>query len=160
MTQEGIKKCAVFCILTAGDQYLLLKRAKEPNKGKYVPVGGKIDRFETPNDAVIREVFEETSIQLDSVIYCGSLVETSPINYNWISFIYSMEIPFQSSPACDEGQLEWIHESQLKNLDTPATDWQIYQYIKNDRKFALDAVFDNEMKMVKMVEMLSGDIVV
>ena len=34
------------CILQQGDQFLLLKRGKEPNKGMYVPVGGKLEPFE------------------------------------------------------------------------------------------------------------------
>ena len=53
MIPEGIKRVAVFCIIRSGDQYLLLKRAKTPNQGKFVPVGGKIDPYESPIQAVI-----------------------------------------------------------------------------------------------------------
>ncbi|MBK8349386.1 MAG: NUDIX domain-containing protein [Saprospiraceae bacterium] len=49
-----MKRVAVFCIIKSGDQYLLLKRAKVPNQGKFVPVGGKIDPYESPLQAVIR----------------------------------------------------------------------------------------------------------
>jgi 8-oxo-dGTP diphosphatase len=156
---SGIKRVAVFCILKAGEYYLLLQRAKSPNAGKYVPVGGKIDAHETPFDAVIRETYEETGIQLTTVEYFGTLVETSPTDYNWMSFIYKADIDYCDPPICDEGILEWIHISQLKDLDTPPTDWHIYQYIAAGRKFALDATFDKDLNMTTMTEMISGDIV-
>ena len=39
----GLKRATVMVVLRSGDQFMLLKRAKEPNKGLYVPVGGKIE---------------------------------------------------------------------------------------------------------------------
>ena len=66
MTPEGLKRVAVFCIIKSGDQYLLLKRAKAPNQGKFVPVGGKIDPYESPMQAVIRETMEETGISISA----------------------------------------------------------------------------------------------
>ena len=94
MIPEGVKRVAVFCIIKSGDQYLLLKRAKSPNQGKFVPVGGKIDPYESPIQAVIRETKEETGITISSPKFCGVLAETSPVNYNWVSFIYCVEIYF------------------------------------------------------------------
>jgi 8-oxo-dGTP diphosphatase len=38
---------------------MLLRRLKEPHRDNYTPVG-KIEPFENPLDAVIRETFEET----------------------------------------------------------------------------------------------------
>lgn len=34
----GIKKVASMCVLKCEHQFLLLKRAKEPNRGMYVPL--------------------------------------------------------------------------------------------------------------------------
>jgi dATP pyrophosphohydrolase len=64
---EGHKKVAVFCILQCEDQFLLLERKKEPNQGKLVPVGGKLDPYETPLSAVIRETKEETGIDITAL---------------------------------------------------------------------------------------------
>ena len=75
----GLKKVAAMCVLKHQDQFLLLKRAKEPNRGMYVPVGGKLDPFESAYEAVLRETLEETGIQLESAKYCGTLTETSPL---------------------------------------------------------------------------------
>ena len=157
MLPTGLKKVAVFCVLKCQDKYLLLKRAKQPNQGKFVPVGGKIEPFETPQDAVIREVFEETGLVIDTPKFCGILTETSPIDYNWMSYIYTAEIPFSELITCDEGELHWVSAAQLQDLDTPATDWHIYQYIEQGRPFAFNAYFDENMIMIHMHDDLTGE---
>jgi len=159
MTPEGIKRVAVFCIIKSGDLYLLLKRAKMPNKGKFVPVGGKINPYESPLDAVIRETMEETGITISNPAFCGVLTETSPVNYNWVSFIYLSEIEYIPAPECDEGELFWIHSDQLKDLDTPPTDWYIYLYAAHNRPFVFSAVYDGELNMVHLVDELCGKMI-
>ena len=154
---DGLKRCAVFCVLKHGSKFLLLKRRKDPNKGKYVPIGGKIDPYEPPHDAIIRETYEETGIQLKSAKFCGILTETSPINYNWVSFIYMSEIDFITIPHCDEGELQWVAEDDLQNLDTPPTDWYIYQFIAKSKPFVFSAIYDKELKMVEMRNELDGE---
>jgi 8-oxo-dGTP diphosphatase len=151
-SNQGLKRAAVFCVLTSGDYYLLLKRYKEPHKGKYVPVGGKIDEFEAPKDAVVREVYEETGIEITEPKLFGTLVETSPIDYNWISYIYTKEIDMVPNMTSDEGILEWIHVSALESINTPPTDLMIFQYIRKGRIFAFEAKFDEHMNMVEMVD--------
>jgi len=156
---EGNKKAAVFCVLKSGSQFLLLKRAKEPNIGKYVPVGGKIDPFETPRQAMIREIQEEAGINDSKVNFCGLLTETSPINYNWISYIYTAEVPFFNPPICDEGILHWVHRDDLKTLNTPPTDWFIYQYIDQNKPFCFSAIYNEELLLLSMTDELEETIV-
>ena len=65
----GIKITAVMVVLKNNDQFLLLKRKKDPNRNMYTPVGGKLDPFENPTNAAIRETFEETGIKINNVKY-------------------------------------------------------------------------------------------
>lgn len=160
MLTEGLKKVAVLCVLSCGDKFLLLKRFKEPNKNMYTPVGGKLDPFETPLQAAIRETKEETGIVVKELKYHGTLTETSPTKYNWISFVYSAEIPFQPTPNCNEGILEWIKIEDLLKTPTPKTDWYIYKYILENSTFAFNAMFDAELELLKMQDDLSGEILV
>ena len=80
----GIKKVASMCVLKNEDKFLLLKRANEPNKGMYVPVGGKLDPFESAYKAVLRETKEETGITLKNAKFCGTLIESSPVKCNML----------------------------------------------------------------------------
>lgn len=147
---EGIKKVAVLSVLKSGDQFLLLHRHRQPNKDMFTPVGGKIDPFETPLQAAIRETREETGIEVANMRYCGVLVETSPTPYNWISFVFIADIPYQEAPYCKEGTLQWIPQSQLKEIPTPVTDWHIYDYLRQGNKFHFDAHYDANLNLLHM----------
>jgi 8-oxo-dGTP diphosphatase len=148
----GLKKVAVICVLQHEDQFLLLKRAKEPNKDMFTPVGGKLDPFESPLSAATRETWEETGIKVSYWKLGGTLIETSPTKYNWMNYIYIAQIPYQSPPSCNEGTLHWIHFDNLLNIPTPKTDWFIYKYLLENRFFAFSAIFDEHLNMVEMLE--------
>jgi 8-oxo-dGTP diphosphatase len=149
-------KIASMVILKHGSKYLLLKRARDPNIGKYLPVGGKLDPNETPMACAIRETKEETGISIENPKFCGTLIETSPVNYNWMCYIYIAKIDDMTPPDCNEGKLEWIDESQLATVPTPPTDWHIYQYVKAGRHFAFSASYDANLKMIEMVDEMEG----
>lgn len=155
----GLKKAATLCILKHKDQYLLLKRLKEPNKDLYTPVGGKLDPFEGPLQAAIRETREETGIEVSHMKYCGLLTESSPTKYNWIGYVYLAEIDYCDPPPCNEGTLEWIRHEELLSVPTPRTDWFIYQYIRENKAFAFTAEFDDGLELISMREEME-DVVV
>lgn len=155
----GLKKLAAMVILRHKDRFLLLKRNKLPNINMYVPVGGKLEPFETPRAAAIRETTEETGLDLASIRFCGTLTETSPTTYNWLSYIYIAEIEDIPPPYCDEGTLEWIAMKDFLKVPTPPTDWYIFQYVLAHRPFAFSAEFDEQLNMLKMIEEIEEKIV-
>lgn len=153
---SGLKRTAVLCVLRHQDRFLLLRRLKEPNKDKYTPVGGKLDPYESPIDAAIRETREETGISVSGMRYAGMLVETSPTDYNWTGFVYVAAIDDMPPPPCNEGTLEWITLDQVLQVPTPPTDWFIYQYIVESRPFAFHADYDADLQLLRMREELEG----
>lgn len=59
---------STLCYLEKDGKYLMLyrnKKEKDPNVGKWIGVGGKIEADETPLACVIREVKEETGLKLN-----------------------------------------------------------------------------------------------
>lgn len=156
MVPKGIKKIAAMCILRHEEQFLLLKRGKSPNKGMYVPVGGKLDPFESPYKAAIRETHEEAGILLEKAKFCGTLIESSPTKYNWMCYIYIAEIDFMPPPPCNEGELEWIPIDHLLQVPTPPTDWMIYKYVLENKPFAFSAQYDEGLNMLFMDEEIEG----
>lgn len=152
----GLKRAATMIILRSEGQMLLLKRAKDPNKGLYVPVGGKVEPYEDPLATAQRECYEETGIRPKKMRYAGSLVETSPVNYNWWCNIYVADIPWQPAPLCDEGELAWFPLDQLDTIPTPPTDLAIYRYVAAGKPFAMRAIFDENLRMLTLVEDIEG----
>jgi len=155
----GLKKTATLCVLKNGNRFLLLKRAKEPNKNTFTPVGGKLEPFESPYQCAIRETYEETGIQVKTMKYCGLLVETSPTKYNWTNFVYLAEVDFISPPSCDEGELKWIDFKEILKVPAPKTDWYIYQYILNNKVFTFNAFFDESLNLLEMKDEIENKIV-
>ena len=58
------------------DNQLLLMKRKQRDKQFYSLVGGAIEPGETPEQALTREVYEETSIEIANPRFC--LLYTSP----------------------------------------------------------------------------------
>ena len=87
------------------------------------------------------------------------LTETSPVNYNWLCFIFIAAIEWVPPPPCDEGTLHWVPRSGLLNVPTPPTDWQIYEYLLSGQPFALDALYDAQLNLLEMREEISGKVV-
>lgn len=152
----GHKRTAAMVILRSGSQYLLLQRYKAPNAGMYVPVGGKLDPGEDPRTTAIRETAEETGILLSHVHYAGALVESSPTDYNWWCNIYVADIDWCPAPPCDEGSLRWVDHNMLLELPTPPTDWHIYQFVLENKPFALNAIYNENLQLIRMQEEISG----
>ena len=157
----GLKKVGVLTVLRHGSAMLLLRRAKQDElQGKYVPIGGHVDPFEAPREAAIREVREETGLVVEEVTFRGVLVETSPTRYNWVTFIYSAEVPRIAPPPCPEGTLEWVEAAALPGLPTPETDAHIYALLAAGQPFVLDAVYDADVRMQMLTEEISGRVLV
>lgn len=72
-----------------GSKILLIKRVKSPEAQHWGLPGGKIDLFETSENAIIREVKEEINLDLkDPFLLCISDLFDETLGYHWISPIY------------------------------------------------------------------------
>ncbi|UCC97187.1 MAG: NUDIX domain-containing protein [Phycisphaerales bacterium] len=75
---------AVVAILELDGKVLLIRRAKDPGKGKLDLPGGFVDPKENAEEAIKREVREELNVDLESVNYIGS----SPNIYEYKGVTY------------------------------------------------------------------------
>jgi 8-oxo-dGTP diphosphatase len=91
----------------------MLHRTKDPNKGKWNGVGGKIEPGETPLDACVREVREETGLRVRNVTLRG----IATFNDESGMYIFTAESTSGEPTACPEGKLEW--KSLLWILTSP-----------------------------------------
>lgn len=83
LTQPRFTASAAAVVIDREGKVLLLEHLLRPYSGWGFP-GGFIDRGETPEAAVIREVFEETGIEITDV----RLVEVRTVDRH-LEFIYS-----------------------------------------------------------------------
>ena len=67
-------KKTTLCYIENKGSYLMLYRNRkpdDPNEGKWLGIGGRIEEGETPDECNIREVREETGLRLLSAHFCG-----------------------------------------------------------------------------------------
>src|ERR1700753_2529327 len=62
-----VQRIASYALITSEDHVLLSLLNRGPNRGKWTLVGGGVEHGESPKDAVIREVQEESGIILEEI---------------------------------------------------------------------------------------------
>ncbi|MCC8144991.1 MAG: NUDIX domain-containing protein [Bacteroidales bacterium] len=79
-------------ILNKDDKLLVAKRAKDPSKGTLDLPGGFIDLYETAEEAIKREIAEETGLTIEKFNYLFSL----PNIYPYSGFeVHTVDLFFQ-----------------------------------------------------------------
>ncbi len=69
---KRISRYGSYCIILKDNNILLTLKKSGPYKGLWGLPGGKIEFNESPQDAIIREVFEETSHSLEDLQLIGT----------------------------------------------------------------------------------------
>ena len=67
-------KRTTLCYIENNGSWLMLyrnRKPEDPNEGKWLGIGGKIEPGETPDECNAREVMEETGLRVPSAVFCG-----------------------------------------------------------------------------------------
>lgn len=110
------------CYIDRGDSYLMLHRVKKANDashGKWIGVGGKCETDESPDECMLREVKEETGLEITSWHYRGIVTFISDTWPNEYMHLFTAD-RWTGEPDMsidDEGTLAWIPKSDLMNLN-------------------------------------------
>ena len=191
------------CYIEKNGCYLMLHRTKKEydyNKDKWIGIGGKFENGESPEDCAVREVKEETGLEIapEDLEYCGivtfvdmtgvgevspslqpapqssatpsprgkapktpcdfpaSLATdkldseqcerlTPPAPYTEFMHIFrSRKFSGVLKTDCDEGDLEWVPLSKLKELPHWQADEIFYDFLAQNHPFySLKAVYKN-----------------
>lgn len=108
------------CYIQKDEKYLMLHRIKKQNdinKDKWIGIGGKFEEGESPEDCVLREVKEETGLNLKSYEYRGLVTFVSDNNFTEFMHIFWSDNFEGEIIDCDEGKLEWIEKSKLNDFE-------------------------------------------
>ncbi|MBR2186117.1 MAG: NUDIX domain-containing protein [Lachnospiraceae bacterium] len=147
------------CYMERDGKYLLLhrnKRKNDINKDKWIAPGGHAEEGESPEECVIREVFEETGYRL-KIVRLRSIVtfvsDESPTDH---MCLFTSEDFTGEEKDCDEGELKWVDRSAVYDLDLWTGDRIFLRLIedKNSPFFTLKLTYSgNTLKSA----VLNGD---
>ena len=146
------KEVTVTVYLKKNNQYLMLNRNKEKNdlnEGKYLGVGGHVEKGETLFAAIKREVKEETGLILNNARYVGV------IHFVNDDYIEDVHVYFSDDFSgklieCDEGTLEYIDENKMMSLPMWEGDKAFLPYIFNPSDpFEMEMIY-HQKELVKI----------
>ena len=112
----------VALIVNDRGEWLCVRRAKEPAKGTLDLPGGFSDLYETSEEGVIREVKEETGLDVTAVEFLFSI----PNQYVYSGFtVHTMDMfyrcrvnSFEGARAADDaGELLWLRPEDIRPED-------------------------------------------
>ena len=127
-------KKTTLCYIENNGRYLMLYRNRkpdDPNEGKWLGIGGKIETGESPDECNLREVLEETGLRLRSAVFHGVIEFRADSYEDEDMYLYSSsdfepadeeaarlfaETGQYGPPVCSEGELKWIPRDKLMEL--------------------------------------------
>lgn len=112
-------KETTLCYLEKDNKYLMLyrnKRKDDPNYGKWIGIGGKLEPGETHRCAAIREIWEETGLKVSRCIYKGEIRFISDFCEDEIMHLYYSDSFTGNLKECSEGELMWVEKDKLDKL--------------------------------------------
>lgn len=149
-------KFCTLCYIKKDGKYLMLHRTKKENdinKDKWIGVGGHFEAEESPEDCVIREVFEETGLRLKSMKFRALVTFISGNGLTEYMSLFTSD-DFEGEPKeCDEGDLVWIPKDEIEKLEIWEGDKIFLRLIDDVHQpfFSLKLVYNGSDRLLEAV---------
>ena len=143
-----MKNCTLCYIENENQEYLMLHRVKkfhDVNQDKWIGVGGKFERDESPDECLLREVWEETGLTLTSYRFRGVVTFVAAGWETEYMYLYTADRYIGAIKDCDEGNLEWVRKDSVQSLPIWEGDKIFFRLIEEDCPFfSLKLVYDGD----------------
>ncbi len=144
-------KLATLCYIKKDGKTLMLYRNKKENdyhEGKWNGIGGKFELSETPEECAIREIKEETGLDVKDPELKGMI--TFPLfdgKDDWYVFLFIVNNFSGELIDSPEGKLEWIPDEKITELNLWDGDKIFLRWLNHEKFFT--AKFNYEGKNFK-----------
>ena len=137
-------KNTTLCYIEKDNKYMMLKRDKKENdvnEGKWIGIGGHFEEGESPEECLLREVYEETGLTLSSYKFRGIITFISDKWETEYMHLFTADKFTGEMHQCNEGTLKWIEKDNVLNLNI----WE------GDKIFLKLLLTENEFFSLKLV---------
>ncbi|MDO4548362.1 MAG: 8-oxo-dGTP diphosphatase [Clostridia bacterium] len=140
------------CYIEKDGNYLMLHRVKKENdlnRDKWIGVGGKFEPGESPEECMLREVYEETGLTVTKYGYRGIVTFVSDIWPCEYMHLFTVTDFTGELRQCDEGDLTWVRISDMGKLNLWQGDYIFLEIIRTPAPFfSLKLCYEGD-KLVK-----------
>lgn len=133
------------CMILDGQGNVLVEDRKDPSWPGICFPGGHVEPNEAFTDSVIREVYEETGLTIYDPKLCGVKQFPTKSGARYVVFFYRATQYSGELRSSNEGEVFWIHKSELQNRFCVPDLLEMMRVMESDElnEFIYDVVDDN-----------------
>jgi 8-oxo-dGTP diphosphatase len=138
---------ATLCYIKHDGHTLMVYRNKKPNDihaGKWNGLGGKFEPGESPEECVIREVLEESGLEIRKPKLHGLLMFPNFKGDDWYVFVFTAREFAGELIDSPEGRLEWIPDHDLTSLNLWKSDHIFLPWLEKEKFFSAKFIYQGE----------------
>lgn len=104
---------------------LVVRRARDPDAGRWSIPGGRVEAGESDFAALVREVLEETSLHVDVGLRVGTVQRPGPAGtvYDIRDYACTLSVVTTPVPGDDAAEVRWVTRPELRDLDLTDGLW-------------------------------------
>jgi 8-oxo-dGTP diphosphatase len=116
-------RVGVGAVILDGTRVLLARRGRAPSAGKWSIPGGLVDVGERLEDALLREIEEESGLRVRLLGLCGVIDrvvrEQDAVRYHYVIIDYAAEpVGGRLQAGSDAAEVRWVEVDELDQYDT------------------------------------------
>jgi 8-oxo-dGTP diphosphatase len=116
-------RVGVGAVILDGTRVLLARRGRAPSAGKWSIPGGLVDVGERLEDALLREIEEESGLRVRLLGLCGVIDrvvrEQHAVRYHYVIIDYAAEpVGGRLQAGSDAAEVRWVEVDELDQYDT------------------------------------------
>jgi 8-oxo-dGTP diphosphatase len=120
------------------------KKANDIHEGKWNGLGGKFEPGETPEECVIREVYEESGLNIRNPKLYGLLMFPRFKGNDWYVFVFTANDFTGELIDSPEGKLEWISDEHVLGLNLWESDHIFMPWIQENKFFSAKFEYEGD----------------
>ena len=154
MSREIQAQVTTLAYLVCRGKCLFIKKTRkgDMNLDKYLGIGGHMELAESPEECIIREIYEESGLTRDSLAtleYRGHVTFVSDLYGTEYMHVFCGSLEdFPELSPCDEGELVWIDLKDIYDLPVWEGDKIMFDLLfaeDHPKFFSLKLCYEGEL---------------